>query len=342
MCSTNASSTSNVAKTGAKIVNNAASNVAGFVGFIVSVGAAYAVYTQTPLHLDWTLWTIVMEEYVPEVAPAEYISRVQEKDLRERLEKNIAGKGKFFMLMGESGSGKTTMMQHILTDYEKGVIFVKINTNELLKAGQADPGEVLKAVVLEKFKGCANHPRRHPSFTDFIRHANKVRLKEVKKPGGKEKDHPLILYITLDSKDDKLSYQKMTDIAKSFSVLAGDLSSENCCRTILEFSKTAISDKIIDIRGGWDSFQVDAMTEDEFKKIGKQVLDVKDDPQTLVEELLTYYHDWLGGHTKALSVLASLTATEQSMHSCFCYLFCTIVIHHTSHRSCVCHPRNNG
>ena len=171
MCSTNASSTSNVAET-VNMFGFAANRVTAFVGFIVSAGGAYAVYTRSQHHLDRTLRTIVMEEYVPEVAPTEYITRIQEKELKEKLEKNIAGKGKFFMLMGESGSGKTTMMQHILTDYEKGVIFVKINTTDLLKAGNGETGEVLKAAVLDKFKGCANHPRRHPSFTDFIRHAN--------------------------------------------------------------------------------------------------------------------------------------------------------------------------
>ena len=279
----------------------------------------------TQNEFDNMLKKIVMAKYTPEVVPTEYIDRAQDEALRERLQNYITDQGKFFMLMGESGSGKTTMMQNLLkNEYGEGVIFVKVNSTKLLNKDPGEQGEVLEEAVRRKFIGCAKHPRGLDyDFLDFIGHANQVRLeavKKVKKAGRKGKDHPLILYITLDSKDDKLPYETMAGIAKSFGVLAGDLSDQDCCRTILEFSKTAISDKVGDIRPRCEHFQVDAMTEGEFSKIGKQVLGVKEDPHNVASEYLEYYHNWLGGHTKALSVSQGKGVKSQSMHSCLCYL----------------------
>ena len=340
MCSTKASTTSN-AETALKFFDTATKKVGGFVGFIVSAGAAYGVYTQTQHHLDWSLKKIVMKEYMPDVVPTEYIDRAQDETLRERLQDYITDQGKFFMLMGESGSGKTTMMQNLLKkEYGEGVIFVKVDSTELLNKNPGEQGGVLKETVLKQFEECENHPRRKHDFLNFIGHANKVRSEAVKKVGWwsffyqgkekeKEKDHPLILYITLDSKDDKLPYETMVGIAKSFGVLAAHLSAQDCCRTILEFSKTAISNTIGDLRPNCEHFQVSAMTEDEFPKIGKQVLGVKEDPHNVASEYLEYYHNWLGGHTKALSMSEGKGVKSQSMHSCLCYLCylcCTIVI----------------
>ena len=112
----------------------------------------------------------------------------------------------------------------------------------------------------------------------------------------------------------------MHDIAVAVGGLGSDLSSkDNCCKTILEFSKTGISDTILKLRGDFNSFEVNAMTETEFQEIGTQLLNVTD-TQDLIEPYLKYYHDWLGGHTKALTQFKEYEQISKSMYR-FCYLF---------------------
>ena len=294
------------------------------------------------------LTKIVTAKYEPEVPNGrEYVPRRQDNDLKEKLAENIASETHFFMLIGESGSGKTTMMQHLLkNNYKEGVIFVAVNAGKLVGVDTKALGAVVEEAVLDQFGECKNHPRRQPGFINFIKHANEVR----KKAKG-EKAHPLIIYITLDTKDDSLSYKTMRNIAVAVGGMASDLSSKlNVCKTIVEFSKTGISDALRGERSDFGRLEVGAMTEDEFLKIGKQMLLVKGfqnpemseaeiqavkDPQKLAEPYLMHYHDWLGGHTKNLvSFIERNEVKSKSMHSLCCL---TIIINHTSHRSCVCH-----
>ena len=156
-----------------------------------------------------------------------------------------------------------------------------------------------------------------------MKHANDVREK------AKGKDaHPLIIYINLESKKD-LDYDTMMDFADSLGSQATMLSSKtHSCETIVELSHTAMSDDIKKMRPSDQTpFEVNAMTEDEFLKIGKQVLKVSKDEQKLVDEYLKYYHDWLGGHTKTLTDLAT-EAQPASMHTLCC--LCTILMNHPS------------
>ena len=229
------------------------------------------------------------------------------------------------------------MMQNLLTnEYKEGVLFVTIDSGVLQKAhedGGVGVRDMIEASVLKKFTApCYKHPKALDDFADFIKHANQVRTRKAeaeaeKAEAGKAKGkdaHPLIIYITLDSKKNKLSYESMVAIAESVGGMASDLSSKHqCCKTILEFSKTGISDTLREVRTHeFDRFDVDAMTETEFQAIGKQLMKMKD-PQNLVEPYLQYYHDWLGGHTKTLMGLVKEAAKNQSMHS----LCCLFVLH---------------
>ena len=278
----------------------------------------------TQYHLDEMLENIVTADYLPE--GPEYINREQDKHLKERLKKYIERSDTangFFMLIGESGSGKTTMMRHRLKkDYKEGVLEVTLTASEILDRlrEKSDPVYLqVKEMVLQKFGKCWKHEAASDDFLDFVARANKVRM-EAKKAKQVENAHPLIIYITLESKKD-LDYQTMIKFADGFSSVATMLSSKtNSCKTIVEFSKTAISDHVIRLRpSDQKSFEVNAMTETEFQAIGKQLIKVKD-PQNLVEPYLQYYHDWLGGHTKTLMGLVKEEAKNQSMYS-FCCLF---------------------
>ena len=312
------------------------------VGSVVGLmGAAWGVhdsYTKTNYYLDKMLEDIVTAPYEPEVPIGrEYVPRQQDGKLEKDLGDNIAKNTYFFMLTGESGSGKTTMMQHVLKkNYKEGVIFVAVNADKLSKVPSNKMRDMVEEAVLEKFKQCKDHPRHDPGFTGFIQHANEVRKRAKAKE--KEKAHPLIIYITLDTKTTKLSYEVMHDIAVAVGGMASDLSSkQNCCKTILEFSKTGISDNLRQIRGDFHRLEVGAMTEDEFLRIGKQVLAVKD-PENLIEPYLKHYHDWLGGQTKTLTQLGDELGSVgiKSMHHFVAFLY-NMIINHTSHRSCVCH-----
>ena len=283
---------------------------------------------QTQAYLDKMLKKIVTAKYNPE-GPV-YIDREQDRNLKEKLKKYIERSDTaygFFMLIGESGSGKTTMMRHRLKeDYKEGVLEVTLTARKILHRlrEKSDPVDSqIEEEVLKKFgEECWKHKAACNGFVDFVAQANKVRM-EAKK--GKNA-HPLIIYITLESKND-LDYETMIEFADSFSSVATMLSSKtNSCKTIVEFSKSAISDHVIRLRpSDQKSFEVNAMTEDEFLKIGPQFLG-KEDPQDLKGPYLKYYHDWLGGHTKTLVGLAE-GVEEKSMYR-FCCL-CTIIISHT-------------
>ena len=309
---------------------------------------------QTEAYLDKMLEKIVTASYEPEVPNGrEYVPRQQDGTLEKDLGENIASNTYFFMLTGESGSGKTTMMQHFLKEkYKEGVIFVAVNADKLANAPSDMMRGVVEAAVLEQFEECKDHPRHHPAFTGFIKHANEVRKRAKAKE--KEKAHPLIIYITLDTKTRNLSYETMHDIAVAVGGMASDLSSkENCCKTILELSKTGISDALKQIRTDFARFEVGAMTEEELQAIGKQLvlegpqdlalpeakrkkLLAKKDPQNLIEPYLKHYHDWLGGQTKTLVGFVEDGARSDSMQSLCCLLY-NMIINYTSHRSCVCH-----
>ena len=305
-----------------------------------SVGAVAYWYDrwyglQSEYHLDKMLKKIVTASYEPEVPNGrDYVPRQQDDALEKDLQENIASDTDFFLLMGESGSGKTTMMQHLLKKkYDEGVIFVMVNADELAKVPSYKVRAVVEAAVLKQFGECKDHPRHHPGFTGFIQHANEVR-KRAKK--GK-KAHPLIIYITLDTKEaTKLSYETMGDIAVAVGGMASDLSSkQNCCKTILEFSKTGISDTLKRIRTDFDRFEVGAMTEEELLAIGEQLVLkgplylamteaerkaflAKKDPQNLIGPYLKHYHDWLGGQTKTLAGFIKTKVGSKSMQSLCC------------------------
>ena len=268
---------------------------------------------ETEAYFNGKLREIVTAPYNPPMPNSmkEYITRQQDEKLKDKLYHHIYNGDGFFMLMGESGSGKTTMMQHLLKEnYTEGVIFVAVNADKLVDVPKNKVRDVVEEAVLDQFGECKNHPRRHPAFTNFIAQANEVR----KSAEGKKKEHPLIIYVTLDTKDLKISYEAMGNIAVAVGGMASDLSSKsNSCKTILEFSKTGISDTLREIRTDFARFEVGAMAETEFQAIGKQLLTVKD-PQNLVEPYLQYYHNWLGGHTKALMGLVEDAARSESMH----------------------------
>ena len=283
----------------------------------------------TQYHLDEMLKNIVTADYHPE--GPEYINRDHDTHLKERLKKYIERSDTangFFMLIGESGSGKTTMMRHRLKeDYKEGVLEVTLTASKILDRirKKADPVDLqIEEMVLQKFGKCWNHEAASADFLDFVARANKVRM-EAKKAEQVENAHPLIIYITLESKKD-LDYQTMIEFADGFSSVATVLSSKtNSCKTIVEFSKTAISDHVIRLRtSDKKSFEVNAMTEEEFLKIGPQFLG-EEDPQKLQVPYLKHYHNWLGGHTKTLVGLGE-RVEEKSMYR-FCGL-CTIIINH--------------
>ena len=309
---------------------------------VVVLALGYASWDRNPwsqAYFDNMLKEIVTAPYNPTMPDGRsYVARMQDNDLKKELQENIASETNFFMLIGESGSGKTTMMQHLLKEnYTEGVIFVAVNTAKLVDLDKNVLHDVIKEDVLGQFGECKDHPRRsgYPDFVNFIQHANEVR----KKAKG-EKAHPLIIYITLDTKEDSISYKTMQNIASAVGGIASDLSSKfNACKTIVDFSKTGISDALKKVRTDFVSFEVGAMTEDEFLKIGKQLvvkvphqnlamteaerkkLQAKKDPQNLVEPYLQYYHNWLGGHTKTLMGLVGPKVVSDSMHS-LCCLFC--------------------
>ena len=328
----NTPNTANVPKANNQVFA-AVSNFCSFLvgpGIIAAILVSFVVWQFGPnsrYHFDNMLEEIVTAKYNPHIPDGwAYITRDQDAELKEKLRKNIGSERDFFLLRGESGSGKTTMTQHLLKeDFEDGVIFVNINAESLEDVPKNKIRGVVQDAVLDKFPGCKNHPCLESfSFSGFIEHANDVRQTWLKSKG--KKPRTLILYITLDTEDTVLKYKNMDDIAAAIGGMASHLSSiSNKCKTILEFSETRISDTIRDLRGDLKSFKVKAMTEKEFLDIGKQLINVTD-PEGLIEPYLKYYHDWLGGHTKALAQFAE-EAQIDSMYR-FLLPFCTMIMNH--------------
>ena len=240
----------------------------------------------TQYGLDRTLKEVVTAPYTPE---GQYIARKQDGDLQEALHSTFATEGLFFMLTGENGVGKTAAMQDLLRrEYKDGVLRVVL-VPDMLKGARGDGTKMTKveAAVLKEFPRCRRHPKAHSNFVEFMTHANEVR----KQAKGKDA-HPLIIYF--DVRGYSLDHKETVDVAQGVSGVARDVTSSGC-KAIVEFSRTAVSDVLEDRRGEVRSFQMDAMTEDEFVKIGKKMLARKD--LQIVDAYLRYYHDWLGGQT---------------------------------------------
>ena len=294
----------------------------------------------TQYELDEMLRRVVTAPYAPgsDATPTKtYVSRQDDDCLREALREwlSINGDdgglndcdGGFFMVVGESGSGRTTLMQTLLQkEYKEGVLEVSLSAEDMIKRRDEDKISFIRQLhdrVWELFEDCTNLRKRWYNLRRFVIHASNI----YEKAKGKDA-HPLIIYINLESKKD-LDYDTMMDFAGALGGFRTMLSSKTeSCKIIVELSHTAISDEIKFFRPSHRNyFEVNAMTEDEFLKIGKQVLKVSKDEQKLVDEYLKYYHDWLGGHTKTLTDLAT-EAQPASMHTLCC--LCTMLMNHPS------------
>ena len=301
--------------------------IRGVIPILVCVCAWYLAYTHSAYYVDANmdamLLKVVTAPYNATIMHnGTYITRHQHATLKKALYKNIHHTNRIFLLMGESGSGKTTQMQHLLNEeYKDGVISVDLRACDLRVAhDQKNMPSFLREAVLDKFGDSWHLLRRKFHFEGFIKHANQVRKQALG-----EQAHPLIIYLTLDSENMNFDYEIMNLFASTIGQIAGALVRERSCKIILEFSKTAISDEII-VRSDVTPFEVDAMTQDEFIAIGKQVLGIWDAPDGIVDEYLKHYHDWLGGQTKMLrQTLPYVEAV--SMHSLCC--LCTSIINHT-------------
>ena len=266
---------------------------------LVATYTAVAAYTapleehpESQAFFDNELEKIVTARFKPDVAAGGvYVPRVQENEVKKRLHKTIGSRAGVFVLYGERGTGKSTLMQELLKrEYKEGVLVVPL----VLRADTRSYDEVrqrLEAVVLGKFGRCKDHCARRHTFVDFIRYANEVRERAMG-----EKAHPLIFYISLDRHSTPdFSYKATVAVARAISHVASALST-----TIVDVS-TGISD-VLSMQEGIDRFrffEVGAIPEDEFLQIGRQRLSVED-PQHLVEPYLKYLHDWLGGQTTPL------------------------------------------
>ena len=279
---------------------NVATASAGVLLCGVGVSAAYYCCVETDWYqahygpdtqydLDRTLKKVVTAPYTPE---GQYIARKQDGDLQEALHSTFATEGLFFMLTGEHGVGRTAAMQDLLRrDYKDGVLRVFLQADRLRESGGDDGTRMRKmveAAVLKEFPRCRRHPKAHSNFVEFMTHANEVR----KQAKGKDA-HPLIIYFDVSS-GYSLDHKAMVRIAQGVSGVAHDITSSGC-KAIVEFPRTAVSDVLEDHRGEVRSFHVDAMTEDEFVKIGKKIIARKD--LQIVDAYLRYYHDWFGGQT---------------------------------------------
>ena len=129
---------------------------------------------ETEVCFDGKLREIVTAPYNPKIPNGrDYVLRQQDAELMKDLHANIASETNFFLLMGESGSGKTTMMQHLLKEnFTEGVIFVAVNADKLVDVPKNKVRGVVEAAVLDQFGECKN-PRRYPELrgvrTDFAR-----------------------------------------------------------------------------------------------------------------------------------------------------------------------------
>ena len=269
----------------------------------------HQAYCDTHYALDKMLKEVVTAPYPPYTCDT-YIARKQDGDLQEALHSTFATEGRYFMLTGENWSGKTSAMQDLLRrEYKDGVLRVMLDP-DLLGEARGDDGlrKMVEAAVLERFNWSRKHPKAHSDFVDFLAHANEVR----KQAKGKDA-HPLIIYFDIDSSHSPLDHKAMVDIAQGVGEVARDISSvPNGCKAIVEFPRTAVSDLLEDLRGELRSFQVDAMTEDEFMKIARKVLPER--LQTIADPYLHYYHDWIGGQTKTLAQLVDTRQDLYCMH----------------------------
>ena len=268
---------------------------------LVATCTAVAAYTaplleehpESQAFFDNELEKIVTARFMPDVAARRiYVPRVQENEVKKRLHETVESRADVFVLYGERGTGKSTLMLELLKrEYKEGVLFVAL----VLHADTRSFDEVtqrLEAAVLDKFGRCKDHCARPYAFVDFIRYANEVRERAMG-----EKAHPLILYISLNPHSTSdFSYKATVAVARAISLVASALSTTSCV-TIVDVS-TGISD-VLSMQMGIDRFrffEVGAMPEDEFLQIGRQLLRVED-PQHLVEPYLKYVHDWLGQTT---------------------------------------------
>ena len=289
-------------------------SVSSVAGLLAVMWSMYHQYLRSGFSFNRRITTIVTSDYTPDI-PDVYIPRQQDEGLREKLRDNIneRARSKFFMLVGESGSGKTTLMQTLLkTRYRKGVIELSLSSEEMISNRARRSISFIEQVqtgIKEKLGKLFEHPESDGNFLDFVKKAS-----EARKAATGENAHPLIIYIMLESKND-LDYSTMEDFAKAFASVGTQLSSKtHSCKNIVEFSKTAISDEIKRLNPSDQTpFEVNAMTEDEFLDIGRQLLAVSKDEQDLVEPYLRYFHDWLGGHTK---ILTSFQARTKSASMC--------------------------
>ena len=303
-------------------------------GVLLLVGNKYFGAGTKYDELDEKLEKIVTARYDPKTPSKKYIERKQDQELKEKLRDWISGD--VAMVKGESGSGKTTMMQELLkNEYKDGVLFVSITSDDLKGAPYGTSWKIREA-VLDKFEECKEHPLLQCNFVDFMTHANQVRMraieqsnrkgyfadvikhaKQVRKWAMGEEEahpleaHPLIIYITLDSQQAVLSNRVMEGIAETLDGVTDNLY-DSGCKTILDISQAELSGDLG--IGMWGVLDINAMTEDEFLQIGRQLLAVED-PQNLVEPYLKHYHDWLGGQTKTL---LELVRKDKSMHNLHC------------------------
>ena len=305
--------------------------------------ARYGPYSQYAF--DMVLKEVVTAPYTPQTR-VPCIARKQDGDLQEALHSTFATEGVFFMLTGKRDAGKTSAMQDLLRrEYRDGVIRVFLPTDYLdWEKRRTDGDEGIKRMVEEavrnkllKYNWCATHANAHINFVDLMTHAN-----EVRKQAKGNDAHPLIIYLDMDSGHGTIDHETMVDIAKGVGSVARDISSvPNGCKVIVEFPRTAFSDVLEDLRGEVRSFQVDAMTEDEFMTIGGELLTgMLGDFQNITDPYLHYYHDWLGGQT--VWVRAFLHRRwGYCMHRlcCLCtHLHASYDILHTSHHSGACIP----
>ena len=159
----------------------------------IQIGAAAVTYTapqrtseqtvpwqgknpESQAFFDNELEKIATARFKPDVAAGRiYVSRVQENEVKKHLHKTIGSRAGVFVLQGERGTGKSTLMLELLKrEYKEGVLFVPL----VLRADTRSFDEVtqrLEAAVLDKFDRCKDHCTRRHTFVDFIRYANEVR-----------------------------------------------------------------------------------------------------------------------------------------------------------------------
>ena len=294
--------------------------------------ARYGPYSQYAF--DMVLKEVVTAPYTPHTR-VPYIARKQDGDLQEALHSTFATEGVFFMLTGERNAGKTSAMQDLLRrEYQDGVIEVCPYSCGLQRGHEGIKRMVEEAVRNEllQYNWYITHANAHTNFVDLMTHASQLR----KQAKGNDA-HPLIIYLDMDSCLGTRDHETMVDIAKGVSSVARDISSvPNGCKVIVEFPRTAVSDVLEDLPGEVRSFQVDAMTEDEFMTIGGELFPRwVDVVQNIADPYLHYYHDWLGGQTFWVRSFLRDRRSDYCMHRlcCLCRHHAYYNFLHTLHHS---------